>query len=397
MNRTTITIFLVPVLLVLTSCSRPKQEEAATEHHHAEHAAHGEAEDGQAVLHIEKLMLRDLRTTTAPVERRSSGADIEMMGELHVNENAYAEVGSSIVSRIVSVAAAPGQRVSSGQLLATLQSPEVGKARSELLTAQARVQLANRVVERKRRLGTERIVAERQVQEAEADLLSAEAELRAARDTLQSLGIEADDASAMEGPQFALRSPIAGTVIERNAVQGRMTEPAQPLFRIGNLGYLWLTVHAFERDAVRVRTGETATVTFPALPGRSFTGKVTLVGRQVDPESRTIPVRVELANKGGLLRPGMSATAFLKAGDGRGAVLAVPAASLQRVSGQWVVFLPRDEDSFDIRAVGRGRDLAGEVEILSGLKQGETVVVDGAFLLKAQAERSRGEGAAHEH
>jgi len=397
MKRITITILFATVLLALVSCERPKQEEAATEHDVAEHAVHESVESGDAVLHVEKLMLRDLRTTTAPVERRSSGADIAMMGELRVNENAYAEVGSPIVSRVVSVTAAPGQQVSSGQLLATLQSPEVGKARSELLTAQARVELANRVVERKRRLGAERIVAERQVQEAEADLLSAEAELRAAKDTLQSLGIEADEASATEGPQFALRSPIAGTVIERNAVQGRMTEPAQPLFRIGNLGHLWLTVHAFERDAVRVRTGETATISFPALPGQSFTGKVTLVGKQVEPESRTIPVRIELANKGGLLRPGMSATAFLKAGDGRGAILAVPAASLQRVSGQWVVFLPRDEDTFEIRAVGRGRDLGGEVEILSGLKQGETVVVEGAFLLKAQAERSRGEGAGHEH
>jgi len=281
-------------------------------------------------------------------------------------------------------------------VVAILQSPEVGKARSEMLTAQARLDLARRVLERKRRLGAERIVAQRDIQEAEANQASAEAELRAAKGTLESLGVDQSETLATESPRFSLRSPISGTVIERNAVQGRMAEPAQPLFRIGDLSHLWLTVHAFERDAVRVRPGTTGRVTFLALPGQTFTGKVSLVGKQVDPETRTIPIRLEIANKGGLLRPGMSATALLKVGNESGTIFAVPAASLQRVGERWIVFVPRSEDSFETREVGRGRDLGSEVEILSGLKAGETVVVDGSFLLKAQAERTRGEGEDHD-
>ncbi|HEY7699211.1 MAG TPA: efflux RND transporter periplasmic adaptor subunit, partial [Vicinamibacteria bacterium] len=78
-------------------------------------------------------------------------------------------------------------------------------------------------------------------------------------------------------------------------------------------------------------------------------------------------------------------------------VVAVPAASLQRLEERWVVFLPRGEGAFEIRTIGRGRDLGGEVEVVSGLSPGETVVVEGAFLLKAEADKARGSSEAHEH
>jgi membrane fusion protein, heavy metal efflux system len=98
-----------------------------------------------------------------------------------------------------------------------------------------------------------------------------------------------------------------------------------------------------------------------------------------------------------LLRPGMSATARVRLGDAGEMIVAVPAASLQRMQEEWRVFIPKTEGAFEMRTVGRGRDLGGEVEIVSGLRSGENVVVEGAFLLKAEAEKARGEGEQHEH
>jgi cobalt-zinc-cadmium efflux system membrane fusion protein len=92
----------------------------------------------------------------------------------------------------------------------------------------------------------------------------------------------------------------------------------------------------------------------------------------------------------------MSATVWLPIGEG-GTVIAVPVAALQRLEDKWCVFVPRESGVFEIRPVGRGRDMGGEVEIVSGLKAGETVVVEGAFLLRAEAEKARGEGEHHEH
>jgi cobalt-zinc-cadmium efflux system membrane fusion protein len=339
-------------------------------------------------------MLRDIHVTTAPVEGRAGGDGVQLLGELKVNEGRYAEVGTPITSRVVSVLAAPGQVVRKGQGLATLQSMDIGKVRAEAINAQTRLDLAKKTFERKRSLAAENIVPAREVQEAEASVATAEAEVRAARAGLGALG--ASDESS-DSSELILRSPVNGTVIERNAMRGQMADPAQPLFRIGDLSRLWLVVHAFERDAVRIRHGSTARVSFAALPGRGFTGSVTLVGKQVDASSRTIPVRIEVANTEQLLRPGMSATAWVAVGKTSERVITVPVAALQRIENEWLVFLPTGQDTFEIRPVGRGRDLGTEIEIVSGLKAGERVVVEGAFLLKAEAEKARSEGSEHEH
>jgi membrane fusion protein, heavy metal efflux system len=345
-------------------------------------------------LRIKAEMLRDIRVTTAPVEERAGGEGVQLLGELKVNEGRYAEVGTPIACRVVSVLAAPGQVVRKGQSLVQLQSVDIGKARAESITAQTRLDLARKTLERKRSLAAENIVPAREVQEAEASVATAEAEVRATRAGLGALGASEESSDSSE---LVLRSPIDGTVIERNAIQGQMAEPAQPLFRIGDLSKLWLVVHAFERDAVRLTRGSTARVIFAALPGRTFAGSVTLVGKQVDAGSRTIPVRIEVANSEQLLRPGMSATAWVPVGKTSERVIAVPVAALQRIENEWLVFLPTGQGSFEIRPVGRGRDLGTEIEIVSGLKAGEKVVVEGAFLLKAEAEKARSEGSEHEH
>jgi cobalt-zinc-cadmium efflux system membrane fusion protein len=277
-----------------------------------------------------------------------------------------------------------------------LESVELGKARGELSTAGARAALARQTLARKRGLAAERIVPQREVEEAAAAAAAAEAELRSAEAVVRALGGAADGAAG-DPARFRLRTPVAGVVIDRDVARGQMVEPTRPLLRVADLTRLWVTVHAFERDAVRVRPGAPARVALAALPGRSVAGTVTLVGRRVDPESRTLPVRIELPNDGGVLRPGMSATAWLPLGEDAAAVVAVPAASLQRLHRGWCAFIPRGEGTFEVRPVGRGRDLGGEVEVVTGLVPGEVVVVEGAFLLKAEAEKSRGEGEHHDH
>jgi cobalt-zinc-cadmium efflux system membrane fusion protein len=281
--------------------------------------------------------------------------------------------------------------VGAGQTLVELTSPELGRERAEYLSASARLTLAEKALERKRSLAAEKIVPLREVQEAESTAGEARAALRALRAALAAFGVEppADEGDGATSSAFVLRSPVAGSVIERAAVIGQMLDPAIPAFRIGNLGTLWLTVHAFERDAVRIRQGVKARLSFPALPGQDFEGTVTVVGQVVERESRTVPVRIDVRNRGALLRPGMSGSATLPVGDTGAAVFTVPVASVQRVRNEWCVFLPKEGNAshFEIRRIGRGRDLGGEVEVLSGVRAGETIVVDGAFLLKAQAEK----------
>jgi cobalt-zinc-cadmium efflux system membrane fusion protein len=342
-------------------------------------------------VRIEPGMLRDLRTTTATVEARRGDEQITLLGELAVDERSYAEVGVPVAARVVRLLAGLGDTVSTDQALLELQSTEVGRARSTYLAAMGRLTLAESALKRKQDLAAERIAPQREVQEADAEATAARAELRAARAALTSMGLsvpEGGEAESLQSSIFTLRSPVRGTVIERRAVRGQMLDPGTLAFRVADLSTLWLTVHAFERDAVRIQTGAPARVAFPALPGQEFTGNVTVVGRQVSTESRTIDVRIEVGNRGGLLRPGMSASAALPIGVASAPILAVPVAAVQRVGDNWCVFVPKAAGLFEIRKIGRGRDLGMEVEVLSGVQAGETIVVDGAFLLKSQAEKS---------
>jgi len=348
-------------------------------------------------VRVEAGMLRDLRITTDDVESRPGGEQITLLGELEVDQRAYAEVGVPVAARVTRLLVNAGDTVREGQALAELTSPELGKARADYLSAEARVKLADAAFERKRGLATENIVPLREVQEAESQAAEARASLRSARAAIGAFGVQppTDDADGAMSSTFVLSSPVNGAVIERAAVIGQMLDPATPAFRIGELSTLWLTVHAFERDAVRIEKGVAARLAFPALPGQDFRGTVAVVGRHVERDSRTVPVRIDVRNAGNVLRPGMSATAALPVGGSGDPILTVPVAAVQRVRNEWCVFLPKDASTFEIRRIGRGRDLAGEVEVLSGLRAGERIVVDGAFLLKAQAEK--GEGDHDEH
>lgn len=389
------TILTFAVIAILTGCkSAPapttpvsQTEEKSKEEHK------GEAAD---TLRIESEMLRDLKITTAEVEARPGAEGSMLLGELRVNENSYAELGAPVASRIIAVHVGAGETVKAGTPLATLQSTELGKARADLITTTARLDLANQVLTRKQRLGAEKIVPQREIQEAEANVATATAEVRAARASMRALGASGDEAS--DSSLYQLRSPIAGTVVARNAIRGQMASPEEKLFTVGDLSTLWLTVQAFERDAVRISKGSQVRISLPALPGSSFSGKVDLIGREVNRESRTVPVRVVIPNKDGRLRPGMSATAWIApTSESATGLITVPVTSLQRVADDWVVFLPGEhEGEFEIRKVGRGRDLGGEIEVVNGLKPGEKIVVDGAFLLKAEAEKAQG-GEEHEH
>lgn len=388
MNRR---IVIIAALTVALTSGCKKSETEAGHKEADEHAGEAHAVHPPNVLEIEQTMLRDLNLTTAIVELRPAGEGVAVVGELQPDQQRYAEVGPPVTARVVRLAAAPGETVRAGQLLAEVQSVELGRARADYDSAEARVKLARAALERKRAL-SDRIVPRREVQEAEADVAAAEAALRAAGATLQSLGAAGSNAN-----RLPLSAPITGTIIERNVSLGQMIDPEHVAFRIGDLRNLWLVAHAFERDAVRVSVGAPARVTLAAFPGQTFTGRVAYVARQVDPASRTIPVRVELANPQQLLRPGMSANAWLQVSSAGENVVSVPVAALQRVRDQWVVFVPKSERTFEIRNVGRGRDLQNEVEVLTGLKPGETVIVDGAFLLKAEADKAEGGGEEHEH
>ncbi|AKF04474.1 efflux RND transporter periplasmic adaptor subunit [Sandaracinus amylolyticus] len=367
------------------------EDEHEHEAHGDEHEAdegHGEAEEG--VLVIDRSMLRDLRLTTSPVEARAGGEMVTALAELQTDPDRSTDVAPLLEARIERVLVNVGDRVEEGQPLAHVVSLGAAPLRADVSAASARVQLAESTLARRRALAEERIVPAREVQESEAELAQARAALAAASGAARGV---------RGGPrgQVVLTSPRAGIVLARDAIVGAVVEPGHVLFRVADISELWVVAHVFERDAVRIERGAPVRVSLAARPGAALDASVTRVGTQVDTRSRTLDIVTALSNADGTLRPGMAATASIAIGERDDRLLAVPSGALQRLAEGWVVFVPRGEGRFEAREVGRGRDFGGEVEIVSGLTEGESVVVDGAFLLKAEAERAQGGGDEHHH
>lgn len=386
------------VALAALACGG-KREEADHQDDHAQaagsgaehHDEHDEREGGKRTVRIAPEMIRDLRVTTSKAETRAAGERVSVLAELRVNQDAYAEVASPSAARVVKVLVKAGDEVKLNQPLVELSSGDMAKARAEVQAADARLALAKKALERKEGLLAERLIAEREVLDARAAVAEAEAARTVAAGSMKQF------AGSEGGNGLVLRAPVAGTVIDRDVVVGQLADPSRTLFRIGDLSKLWLIAHVFERDAVRVQVGSVGTASFAALPGKTVEGTITWIGRVVETTSRTVPVRLEMPNADGVLRPGMSASVSIPVGQVGGQVVAVPIAAVQRVADQWSVFVPRGPGEFEAKPVGRGRDLGGEVEILSGLAPGDVVVVDGAFLLKAEFDKARGEGGDHDH
>jgi cobalt-zinc-cadmium efflux system membrane fusion protein len=380
----------IMAVLVVAACgdtSRPSEPTGRAEPAGSDTTHSGAPHNEPELIKIAPDMMRDLRVTIGKAQARAAGETVAALGELHVNEDAYAEIAAPVTARVVKILARPGDTVAAGQVLAQLHSPELGQSRAEIDAARARLDSARKTTERKRSLAADRLIPEREKIEAEAALAEAEAAYNVASAALRRYGPGTVESS------LSIASPIAGTVIERTIVMGQLADPAKTLFRVGDLSTLWLVAHVFERDAVRVQLGGHGTATFAALPGKTSDAVIQGIGREVDAASRTIAIRLDVSNPVGVLRPGMSATVSLPLGDpGTAPVVVAPAAAVQRVGSSWAVFVPHREGAFEVRVIGRGRDLSGDVEVLSGLAPGEDLVIDGAFLLKAEADKARGGG-----
>lgn len=185
------------------------------------------------------------------------------------------------------------------------------------------------------------------------------------------------------GRPLELKAPLAGVIIERAAAIGELIAKGQSVGTISDLRELWVIAEVTERDIARVKPGQESAFTVPAYPGETFHGQVALVEHHVEPQSRTVEVRILTDNADARLKPGMFADVEIVIAI-RDDVLTVPESALQTDGENQIVFVALADRRFERREVKRGLERAGRVEILEGLKPGETVVTEGSFILKSE-------------
>jgi membrane fusion protein, heavy metal efflux system len=335
---------------------------------------------------------------TAQVSVVESNTSIQVPGI--VMPNAYREVKViPIVGGIVTkVRVELGTAVKRGAPLATLFSNELAEAQTKYLSMKAML-----AADHQRRQRTEQLVeigaaSRQELEEAAAAYTSRATEVEAARQRLLQLGLSRKQVEVLQRPsqvvsEVVVPAPIDGVITSRSANLGQVVGMGQELFAVTDLSEVWVVGDLYERDFAAVRVGSDAALTTVAYPDLVLHGRATYIDPQVDPQTRTAKVRVEVPNPSGRLRLGMYMTVSFTTRGGQQAVV-VPRTAVQTIGDRHVVFIPAEDEEgkFTQRPVQVGQLIGDSYTILDGLQPGEVVVTEGSFFLRAESLRSSPSG-----
>jgi Cu(I)/Ag(I) efflux system membrane fusion protein/cobalt-zinc-cadmium efflux system membrane fusion protein len=213
--------------------------------------------------------------------------------------------------------------------------------------------------------------------------------LQAAQQRLEQFGVAPEEIANLEKSgrvekNLTMYSPVSGYITERNALPNAYVQPEMKLYTIADLSAVWVYANVNQDDVGRLRPGDPAKVTVDAYPGRNFTGRIDQILPQVDQTTRTVKVRVILANRGLALKPGMYVNVEIAASLGR--QLVVPASAVLHSGERAVAFIDRGQGSLEPRVITTGPQVDGSVVVLSGLKPGDRVVSSANFLVDSEAQ-----------
>ncbi len=302
----------------------------------------------------------------------------------------YARLSSRAPGVVAEVRKDVGARVARGDVLAVVDSVELGTAKAEFLRNVEMVKLAKRSFEREQELLSKGVGVQSNHNTAETKLAESRIVLEGTRQRLRNLGLKPDQIETVENAGdtsslLELAAPFDGLICERSAVIGELAESNAALFTIADTETMWAMIDLRSSDLVAVREGQGVSVTVDGLNGETFGGRLTWISTQLDEKTRTLKARAELKNRDGLLRAAMFGRARIvtRAGD---PALMVPQAAVQWDGCCNVAFVRVDEErpTFEPRKVRLGYATDEKYEVLAGLWPGDVVVTQGSFLLKTQ-------------
>lgn len=328
---------------------------------------------------------------TEQVIRKSLSPTLRLVGSVTFDANELAEVGARIEGRIARMLVTIGDQVKRGQALAEIESSGLGDVLSELLSARANLSAAEHNEKRENHLHAQQLSSAPTVERARADVKALTAQVHGAEQRLITMGLstaEIAQLSAGKGSgRITLRSPLSGEVVHRDAVLGQVVGPTEPILSVANLDRLWVELDVFEHDLSRVADGDRVEIESETHPDRTFSGQVTHVDATINIATRSARVRVLVDNRERLLRPGQFVTARLMTQGQARSALTVPAMAVLQVEGSPAVFVALKHGQYVARPVELGVTDGDRVEVTRGLVEGETVVAEGAFVLKSELLR----------
>ncbi|MBF0153085.1 MAG: efflux RND transporter periplasmic adaptor subunit [Magnetococcales bacterium] len=329
------------------------------------------APEGSNAVRIGLDKVQKLGVKTEAVALRPMARSIRAAGTVQVDERKLHVVTQKYEGWIEKLHAnATGQAVRRGEPLMEVYSPALVVAQQEYLAAF--------------RAGERLRGADAESRDTAGDL-AASALARLRNWDISEAQIKQLQTRREASKSMTILAPVSGVILEKGAIQGMRFMPGDMLYRVADLSTVWVVADIFEQDLGMVHTGQTAEVTLNALPGKSFSGRVSFIYPTLNAETRTVKVRLDMPNPDGVLRPALYATVLLAAPTSGGEVMTVPDSAVLDSGSRQVVLVERGEGLYEPRPIRMGGKGSGYVEILEGVKAGEKVVVRANFLIDAEA------------
>jgi Cu(I)/Ag(I) efflux system membrane fusion protein len=334
------------------------------------HAVGGGGGTGGKAITLSAADQRRIGVTFAVATLGPLAKEVRTVGQVTFDETRLQTISAKVDGWVDKLYVnATGQPVAVGEPLLTIYSPMLVSAQEELLLA--------------KRLSRDVSSAGPDAQRNAGDLL-ASARRRLAYWDIPAADIERVERTEQVQKTLTLRSSAGGYVLQKNIMAGQKIMAGDALYKVADLGTVWVEGEVFEQDIANVRTGQVVHADFDALPGRHLMGRISYIYPTLDPQTRTVRVRVVLANAGLQLKPGMYATIVI-AGTERANVLTVPRSAVLSTGERSIVFVRDSADRLSPREVTLGASNDVRIEIMRGLAAGETVVSSATFLVDAES------------
>jgi cobalt-zinc-cadmium efflux system membrane fusion protein len=332
---------------------------------------------GDKIVIPESSPLRK-RLTVAPARAEPINPELILPATVESDPTRTATVLPPLGGRVVEIKAALGDRVRKGQVLAVIDSPDLGQAYDDNDKAADTYRLTQKNLARQEeqlKLGT---LSSRDLDQAKSDNAQAAAEYARTQARLKTIG--APEERHSHSTLMSVQAPVAGSVIAVNIASGNMiNDPTQPIMTVADLGTVWVTAMVPEKDIALIAKGQDASVTLSAYPGKVMHGKVLFVSDVIEPDSRRDKLRIAFANADVSLKPNMFATVTLKRQQETRVM--VPTSALLMNNDRTTVFVSTAPWTFERRTVAPELEEGATVALDSGVQPGEQVVVKGGILL----------------
>jgi cobalt-zinc-cadmium efflux system membrane fusion protein len=350
--------------------------------------ATGKSESSLPVLKASAVLMKQIKIVA--IGEGQIYDSLRLPARIDFDQQHVARIGATVTGRIIETKTVLGQDVKKGEQLAMLNSTELGLAQAAYLKTISQVNLRRLSASRARRLLASAIIPASELQERESILEEAEVDLRTATDQLRVLGMSDSELARLSRDKkiyslLPITSTIQGTIVERNVTIGQVVQPADALFTVADLAHVWVVAELPEQQVSWVHKGAPSLATIAALPGEELRGCLIYVADTVDPDTRTVTVRMELANPQRLFKPHMLANLVIHKQSENELIL--PDSAVIRVDDGDHVFVEKLPGEFELRPVQLGSPNGKVRRVISGLRSGDKVVIEGGFHLNSERLR----------